>query len=71
MHYLNEYRKAIILVDEIIQAIEKVQISINMLTPMDKFDTIKDSISSLETTKTYLEIHLAKQKRIVENKGQR
>lgn len=65
----KQYKRAKILVSDLEKIIRIINLSISALHHFSKYAPVNQIISTLQTNKTILEIHLNKYKKIVENKG--
>jgi len=66
---ITKYRQAKIFAKELQETIDILQSSMTSLEKYKKYDTVTDSILTLDATKTILEIHLRNVFKILKNKG--
>lgn len=66
---LHKYKKAKVIVKDLENIVKAMNLSIQALSYFGKYIPVAESISVLQCNKTLLEIHLAKQKKIVDTKG--
>lgn len=69
MNNLRDYRRALILERKILSAIAALETSENELLKHKYLSPIGIILGTIYDSKTYLEIHLAQQRKIIENKG--
>lgn len=67
---LHKYKRAKVIVKDLNDIIKAMSLSIQALTFFKKYAPVMDAIHNLKDNKVLLEIHLDKQKRIVETKGE-
>jgi len=66
---LDNYKRAKVIVKELQEVIKVMSLTIRALTFFKKYKTVMETVGLLKDNKVLLEIHLAKQKRIIELKG--
>lgn len=66
---LSQYKKAKIIVKDLEEIIKIIGTTMDKMRAYTKYRYVPDCISVMDTSKTFLEIHLNDQKKILANKG--
>jgi hypothetical protein len=66
---ITKYRQAKLFAKELQEAVDILKNAMTSLEKYKKYDSVYDSILTLEATKIILEIHLRNQIRVMKNKG--
>jgi len=69
-HDFNKFKKAKTIVKELSILLKIIDLSINGLTPFQKYTSISETLLCLQDNKTILSVHLSHHSQILANKGE-